>query len=249
MIARDFGVSVYALKLELFAPVGAAVLGFAAASGAVFAARFFRVAPEWGDALPLMTVAAATVLLIHSLDPSTLALESAYHANGQVDFRSYVGLLLANTQTGAPIEEGAYYLAGLEYLGFLTGGAVCLSLAWLPSAKKCALCEATVRKVKSATSPVLSFRETTGVLEMFETGDSKAMHRLLSWRPEEKSFEPKGEQATVTYELYVCPKCRAEEVDASVKTLKGKRWKDVPALSARRIFAEDLSLQDAFRQV
>jgi hypothetical protein len=246
-VARNFGFDLYALKLELIAPAGAAILGFVAASGALFAARFFKAAPEWSDALPLLTIAAATVLLIHSLDGSTLKLEDAYQATGQIDFRSYIGLLLARTQTGAQVDEGQFYLAALEFLGFVAGAGMCLSLISVRPAKTCALCAAAVRKVRSATSPVLSFHETTGVLELFETGDSKVMQKLLRWRPEEKSFGPKSERATVTYDLYVCPKCKSEEVAVSVQAFKGKRWNEVPSLSARRIFAEDLSLQDAFR--
>jgi hypothetical protein len=251
LVSREFGYDLYALKLGLFAPVGAVILGFLAASGALVAARLFKATPQWGDAIALIALAAATVALANLVENSTPALEESYEATGLVDFRSYVGLLLAKLQTGAEgvrqIDEGEIYLSALEFLGFLAGGALCMSFASSPARKKCAICDSAVQRVKTAKSPILSFQETTGLLELFETGDSKTMQKLLAWTPEAKDFGPKSERATVTYDLYVCPKCKSEEVDVSVQAFKGKAWKDVPALSARRIFAEDLSLRDAFR--
>ncbi len=245
LIASYLGYNLYALKFWLVAPVGAALIGFVGASGAVLAARYFNAKPKWSDAIPLLTLAVATVVLIYALD-ETLALDDRYKANKLIDFRSYLDLVFTklSANDGDKIREGEYYLAAIEFVGLILGGALSLSL--IGEAPRCVLCAARVRKLKSTTTPPLTFNETTGVLDLFETSDLEDVQKLVEWRPEEKTFAPKSERAIVTYDLYICPNCRAEEIIASVKAFRGKKWKDVPSLSARRVFTTDLSLPDAF---
>jgi hypothetical protein len=249
-VAVVSGYNIYALKIWLVAPVGAALTGFIAASGAALAARYFNAAPKRADALLMLIMAAATMALIAYFD-ATLALDDeVYKADKIIDFRSYFDLVAAKAQSGAAADEaaeGEYYLAAIEFLGFIGGGAMRLALAGRRIPRKCASCGGALRKVKTITTPVLSFQETAKVLDLFETGDSQLMQKLLAWRPEERRFGPQSERATVTYDLYACPNCRNEEIVVSVRAFKGKTWKDVPSLSATRNFGADPSLRDSFR--
>jgi hypothetical protein len=246
IIARASGYNIYALKVGLIAPVGAALIGFAGASGAVFATRYFTIKLKWIDAAPMLMMLAATVALIHYYD-RTLALDDSYKADELVDFRSYLDIIVTKAQPGArdDVDEGEYYLAAIELFGFVLGAAASLSL--IRDTPKCAQCGAYLRKLKTATTPALSFKETTGALDLFEAGDVEFTQKLLAWRPEEQRFGPRSERATITYDLYACPKCKSEEIIVSVRAYKGRKWKEVPSLSARRNFAADLSLRDAFR--
>jgi hypothetical protein len=251
-VARTTGFNIYTLKLWLVLPVGTALVGFAGASGAVFAARYFKIKPNWIDAVLMLLMAAATVALIHYLEGATLLPDGGHVANDVIDFSGYVDFVLDKAQLRGEggtfeanqISAAAYILAVIEILGLVAGGAAALSL--IGGMRKCLACGAYVRRLKSTKSPALSFQETSGVLDLFETGDLQFMQKLLAWRPEERKFERKSERAIVTYELYRCPTCKANEFMATVRAFKGKKWEDVPSLTARRIFTAESIPPDAF---
>lgn len=248
IVARTTGLNVYTLKLWLVLPVGTALIGFAGASGAVIAARYFKIKPNRIDAVLMLFIAAATVALIHYLEGATLPPDDGHAANDLFDFSGYLDFILDKAslrgEGGAfdpgEISAAAYILAAIEILGLVVGGAAALS--FIGGMRQCMACGAYVRKLKTTKTPALSFQETSGVLDLFETGDLQFMQKLLSWRPEERKFERKSEQATVTYEQYRCPTCKADEFIATVRAFKGKKWEDVPSLTARRVFTADVSL-------
>jgi len=174
-------------------------------------------------------------------------------ASDLIDFKSYVDLALTKTHmrigraahdTGE-VGEAGYYLAGIEFVGFLVGGAATLLI--IRGMPECAQCGAYVRKLKTTMTPALPFQEAPRVLDLFKTGDLKLMQQLLAWRPEERKLEGNSERAIITYDLYGCPNCKSEVITASVRAFNGKEWKDVPSLSARRKVAADVSLRDSFK--
>jgi hypothetical protein len=250
-VARTTGFNIYTLKLWLVLPAGTALVGFAGASGAVIAARYFKIKPNWIDAVLMLFMAAATVALIHYLEGATLPPDDGHAANDLIDFSGYVDFILDKAQSGgeagtfdaSEISAAAYVLAAIEILGLVAGGAAALSL--IGGMRQCVACGAYVRKLKTTKTPSLSFQETSGVLDLFETGDLQLMQKLLTWRPEETKFDRKSEQAIVTCDLYRCPTCKSEEFLATVRAFKGKKWEDVPSLTARRIFTANSPLREA----
>ena len=72
VVARITGFNVFSLKIWLVIPAGAAIVGFAAASGGLLAARLFHAKPNWFDAVAMMVSAAATMFLIYYLDYITM---------------------------------------------------------------------------------------------------------------------------------------------------------------------------------
>jgi hypothetical protein len=253
IIARHTGFNIYTLKVWLVLPVGTALVGFAGASGAVVAARYFKIKPNWIDAVLMLFMAAAAVTLIHYLNEATLPPDDGHAPNDLIDFTGYLDFILDKAQLrdersafgAGEISAAAYYLAAIEIVGLVVGGAAALSL--IRGMRKCVVCGGYVRKLKTTKTPTLSFQETSGVLDLFETGDLQLMQKLLAWRPEERKFERMSEQATVAYDQYSCPTCKSEEFIATVRAFKGKKWEDVPSLTARRIFTPGSSLPDSSR--
>jgi hypothetical protein len=248
-IAQTAGLNVFGYKVWVITPIGAMFIGFTATSGAVLAARYFKIKPNWIDALAMLTLAGATTSLIYLLDCSALVGEDRSAINKLTGVKNFLDPIWTKAQfcidRGAHDADAAdYVLAAIDFLGFVAGGAA--SLFFIRGMRKCEQCAGYVRKLGSATTPVLSFDETRELLDMFETGDLPLMQKLIAWRPEENNFEPRRDRATITYDLYSCANCRSEEIIVSVRTFTGKKWKEAPSLSARRLFVADSPLRHAF---
>jgi hypothetical protein len=252
IVARITGFNLFTLKIWAIVPAGAAIIGFAGSSGAVLAARYFNIKPKWIDAIPMMFIAAATMGLIYYLDYATLVLDDGAKASKLVDFWTYVDLALTKTHMrfgrGArdlgEVGQAGYYLAAIEFFGFLAGGLATLGI--IRGMTECARCGAYVRKLKEKKTPGLTFDEAAALIDYFQNADLETMQALLAWNPEERKLDAKSERAVITYTLYGCPGCRSEAIIATVNAFSGKEWKDVPALARRRNLDISASLRDAF---
>jgi hypothetical protein len=130
VVARITGFNVFSLKIWLVIPAGAAIVGFAAASGGLLAARLFHAKPNWFDAVAMMVSAAATMFLIYYLDYITMVLDDGRKAADLISFEDFVNISLTKTHMivgrGArdvgEIGEAGYWLAVAEFVGFLLGG-------------------------------------------------------------------------------------------------------------------------------
>lgn len=252
IIARITGFNVFTMKVWVLVPIGALFVGFAGSSGAVLAARYFNIKPKWVDAVPMVVIAAATMGLIYYLDYATLVLDDGTKASSVVDFRTYIDLALTKAHMrfgrGAhdvgEVGEAGYYLAAIEFLGFLVGGAATLGI--IKGMPECAHCSTYVRKLKTKATPALTFEETSKLVDFFQNADLGTMQALLAWKPEERKIDAKSERATITYSLYGCPDCKSETIIATVNAFNGKEWKDVPSLTRRRNLEGEMSLRNSF---
>jgi hypothetical protein len=249
-VGRFTGFDIYGFKAWLAFPVGAMLIGLIGMSGAVLAAHYFKIKPTWADAPSILILAAATVAMIYYVDYSTLSVDEDREPSGAIGVKAYVDRILTarlgvdrNAHNARKFVEAAYDLAAIEFIGFLIGGAT--SLLLIGGMRKCERCDGYVRKLKTTTTPVLNFQETTELLDMFDRGDLGLLQQLVAWRPEETALQS-GEQATLTYELFNCPHCKSETLIVSVRTFEGRTWKNVPALSAKRYFVADSPLRHAF---
>jgi hypothetical protein len=240
------------MKVWFAIPVGAGLVGMLGASGAILAARYFNVVPTILDAVFMVIIAAATMLLIYYLDYVTLVLDDGRKASDLVDFVSYVDLVLTKSHMrlgrAAQVDTGevgqlGYALAAIEFAGFLVGGAV--AFVFIKGMARCGGCGSYLRKLKTKRTKELTFDETDKVIDLFNRGDLETIQGLLAWAPRERKLG-KAQKALITIDLLGCPKCKTEAITAKVQVFNGREWKDVPSLAARRNLVSGLSLRDGF---
>jgi hypothetical protein len=239
-ITRAIDFNLFRFKLWLIVPVGAIGMGMLAASGAIVAARVLQIVPTRADAVLMVLVAAATMLLIYYGDYATMTLDDGRKVADLIDFRTYVDLVMTKTHmrigsgrhdTGE-VGNFGYALAAIEFVGFLLGGAFAFSI--IKGLPRCAECGAYLRTLKTRKSNEMTIDEVGHLIDAFRSGDINTAQKATSWAPPDRTFERKAQRATVTFRLLGCPKCQAEAVTASVNVFNGKTWTTVTALKSRR---------------
>jgi hypothetical protein len=222
------------------------------ASGAILAARYFHIQPNVIDAVLMVFVAAATMLLIYYLDYVTFVLDDGRKVSDLMDFGNYLDVVLTNAHmrvgrggidTGKVGQLG-YLLAAVEFVGFLLGGAA--TFFFIKGLPQCSDCGSYLRKLKTKKTKELTFDEADKIIELFKAGDLQTVQGVMAWAPPERKLDRTGEKALIAFNLLGCPKCKTEVISASVSAFNGKEWKDVPSLTTRRSLTSGLSLRDQF---
>lgn len=252
VISRTIGINVFTMKVWFVIPVGAGVVGMLGASGAILAARYFNIVPTILDAVFMVVIAAATMLLIYYLDYATLVLNDGRKASDLIDFAQYVDLVLTKSHMrvgrAGQIDTGevgqfGYWLAAIEFAGFLVGGAV--AFIFIRGMARCGDCGSYLRKLKTKPTKELTFDETDKVIDLFNRGDLETIQGLSAWAPRERKLD-NAQKALITFDLLGCPKCKTEAITARVQVFNGREWKDVPSLAARRNLVSGVSLRTGF---
>jgi hypothetical protein len=253
IITRMVGINIFTFKLWFVIPAGAIGVGMLGASGAILAARYFQIKPTIIDAVLMVFVAAATMILIYYLDYATLVLDDGRKASDLINFDKYVDLILTKSHMrvgrGAGVETGevgemGYALAVIEFVGFLVGGAA--TFLFIKGLPLCADCGSYLRKLKTKKTKELTFDEADKIIDLFKRGDLSTVQGVMAWAPAERTLDRKGQKALITFDLLGCPKCATEAITASVNAFNGKEWNDVPRLKTRRDLASGSSLRDQF---
>jgi hypothetical protein len=249
---RMTGLNIFTFKVWFVIPVGAIGVGMLGASGAILAARYFQIQPTIIDAMLMVVVAAATMIFVYYLDYATFVLDDGRKASDLVDFASYVDLVMtkAHMRVGrggvdtGEVGQMGYALAGIEFIGFLVGGAA--TFIFIKGLPLCADCGSYLRKLKTKKTKELTFDEASKIIELFKTGDLQTVQGVMEWVPPERALDRNGQKALIAFNLLGCPKCKTEVIGASVSAFNGKEWKDVPSLTTRRDLTSGLSLRDQF---
>jgi hypothetical protein len=106
-----------------------------------------------------------------------LVLDDGRKASELVDFANYVDLALtkAHMRVGrggidtGEVGQMGYALAGVEFVGFLIGGAA--TFLFIKGLPRCAGCGSYLRKLKTKKTKELTFNEADKIVELFRTGD------------------------------------------------------------------------------
>jgi hypothetical protein len=252
IVTRMIGFNIFTFKVWLVIPMGAVGVGMLGASGAILAARYFHIQPTIIDAMLMVLVSAATMGLIYYLDYATFVLDDGRKASDLADFASYLDLILTkahmrvgrgNVDTGEVGRMG-YALAGIEFVGFLIGGAA--TFFFIKGLPRCADCGSYLRKHKTKKTKELMFDEASKIIELFKTGDLPTVQGVMRWAPPDRTLDRKSEKALIVFNLLGCTKCKTEVIVASISAFNGKEWKDVPSLKSRRDLTSGLPLRDQF---
>jgi hypothetical protein len=207
IVTRMVGINIFTFNLWFVIPAGAIGVGMLGASGAILAARYFQIQPTIADAILMVVVAAATMLLIYYLDYATLVLDDGRKASDLADFASYVDLVLtkAHMRVGrggidtGEVGQMGYALAGIEFVGFLIGGAA--TFFFIKGLPRCADCGSYLRKLKTKKTKELTFDEANKIIELFKTGDLPTVQGVMAWAPLERTLDRKGQKALIAFNL------------------------------------------------
>jgi hypothetical protein len=251
-ITRLIDLNLFTFKLWFVIPVGAIGMGILAASGAIIAARTFHIVPTVADAVLMVVIAAATMVLIYYGDYATLTLKDGRKVSDLIGFVDYVDLILTRTHmristghldTG---EVGAfgYALGAIEFIGFLLGGAATFGI--IKGLPRCVECGSYLRKLMSRKTKELTYDEADKVIGAFRSGDLNAVRQAMTWAPPERKLDRKEQKAVITFSLLGCPKCATEAVTASVNAFNGKEWNVVTSLASRRELTRGLTWRHQF---
>ena len=253
IVSRMVGINMFTFKLWFVIPAGAICLGMLGASGAILGARYVQVQPTIIDAVLMVFVAAATMLLVYYLDYATLVLDDGRKVSDLIDFDKYVDLILTKSHMrvgrGAGVQTGevgdmGYAIAAIEFVGFLVGGAATFLL--IKDLPRCGDCGSYLRKLKTKKTKEVTFDEAGKLIDCFNRGDLSMVQQVIVWSPEDRTLDRNIQRVIITYNLLGCPKCKTEVITVSVNAFNGKEWNEVPALSSRRNLAGGTSLRDQF---
>lgn len=243
--------NLFSLSFWFVVPAGAAIVGAAAASGGVLAAKYLHLPPRFFDALLMVAAAAFTMWLIYYLDYLTFVLPDGRRATDIIDFRKYVDLVMTSAElrvgrgahSTGKIGDLGYWLAVTQFVGFLFGG---LSMfGFLSGMPRCVKCGSYLRKLKTKSTPDISFDEAEKLLEYMRRGDISTYRKVIGWTADRK-FSPNEQIAKIKFDLQGCPKCKSESIEQNVLVSKNGEWKDLPALKERLTLGEGDSLRDSF---
>src|SRR4051812_10011350 len=222
------GFSIFTLMVWFVIPAGATMVGFAASSGYYLSARLFDARANALMALGMVGIAGLTQFLIYFGTYATILLPDGRKIMDLIDFWTFVKVSLGHQRytvghAGGPgVDTGriGYAIAGLQFLGFLAGGAFTFMML-----KRQSFCDGCGRYFRRRLG-----LSTQGSAEYIDAVRAKAP-LTTDYFGALQQAEGSGFKLNVS--LAQCPACFGELVSEEVQVLLKKQWKPVPELSRK----------------
>ncbi len=247
------GFNLFTLSFWVVLPVGAFLVGFAAASGYFFGSLYFHKKPGLLLLLQMVLIAAFTQLLIYYMEYSTLILDDGTKASEYIAFGQYLDLSLtkAHYRIGRSAQHDmgeagsfGYWMAFFQFIGFMLGGvSVYVFLSGRP------ICQACDKYFRPLGKKIKSFGSTDDLAAYY---DVLYTHPVVSEpfsqmiRSEYKVKTEKG-SFNLTETLHGCPQCKAQMIEHSVQVFNGQDWKDIDQLKRQVSMPETVNLVSVFK--
>jgi hypothetical protein len=252
-IERLTGFNLFTFSLWVILPVGALLTGAAAASGYYFGSLFFHIRPNWFLLVQIIFVAAVAQIAIYYGEYNSLILDDGTKASTLVSFRDYLDISLTQTHLRigrAAVDTGevgslGYWLAGIEFLGFIAGGVfVFLMLLIRPACKNCS------RYLRKLLKHNQQFNDQEEFAHYYDTVfqhpvDSTDFSEWMHWQPHQG--KPKAGTVSSVTTLLGCPHCKSQMISQEVKILTDREWKDVSSLSRNIQIPDGIDLKSVFK--
>lgn len=236
-IATLTGFNIFSFSLWFVVPIGAILCGAAALSGFYFVSHRLHLKPAWWMVIPLIVFAAVGYLSVYYLEYQWLTLDDGRRATDIVTFSQYLDLLLTNQtmhagrggQASVPLGDAGYWLAAIEFLGFMIGGA------WiyvaLRSARACLVCQQYLRKrgerVRYFNTPDQADDYYSGLFDHYVDSDEFARKASLG---HSKATTSDGAMRVVTH-LLDCEGCHRQLWVDEPSAFNGKEWRELRELN------------------
>lgn len=249
VIAHHTTLNLFTLRIWFIIPVGALIVGAAAASGALLAAWYLHIRPSWTQAfLSAVVVGVTTMALIYYIEYATLVIDGKY-VSDYIGFSEYLDISITKSHTRfgrsqkdiGEIGELGYTIALLELVAFVVGALGVFAI--LDTLPKCAKCAAYLRSRKSSTSKELTVEEASALHDKFRTGDLETVRTVMAWEPEKRTLPAGHPKAKLLFKLLQCPKCAEQTVVADVQVAKEKNnWRETKGLKVLRVLGPGVTL-------
>ena len=252
-VSKITGFDVFTFSIWVVVPVGAALTGFAAASGYYFGSLYFHKRPDLLLLLQMVVIAGLTQLLIYYLGYKTFVLDDGRRVSDLIPFGQYLDITLtsahyrigrAMTDTGE-VGSFGYWLAAFQFVGFLVGG-LCV-YGFLLEKPVCSTCNLYLRPLCKREKTFVDADSASShyydVLLQHPV-DSSEFASLI--RVEAKCQAQKG-AVLVKTSLHGCPKCKAQLIEEKIQVHNGSAWKDADKLNRRVAIPDGVDLIGVFR--
>jgi hypothetical protein len=251
LISGLTGFNLFSFSLLFVIPVGAIGCGMAAAAGYYYAARYLHSMPSRFLLLQMVVITAASQIAIYWLEYKSLFVDGQ-RISEFMPFQEYLGVFLASQQIvagrgmqihGPELGSAGYWLAGLQFVGFLAGGVlVYLNLSAIPVCNKC-------RKYLDLLATKL---------DVFGDADSFASHYELEFQlpvdsPEFASHVGRYHAAEedigaikLETEILQCPECINQTVKEKVYVRNEEEYKEIYNLSRSTNIPDGVDVLNAY---
>jgi hypothetical protein len=232
-------------------PVGALLLGAAAASGWVLGSRRFQTRPR--HLLPQVIVAAALAqALIHYSEYSALLLGNGERVADRIGFLNYLEVRLTTAHLrlgGAQGDAGdvgsfGYWLAVFRFAGFVLGGLG--AMLFIESRPACETCSRHLRELATG-------RQHINDRDAFDTYYENVLNlpmegpEFADWMQYDPDRNRLREGTMrVTSVLQDCPCCRTQRVAQTIETMRTRVWRSTPAYGRTVAIPPELDLNPVF---
>jgi hypothetical protein len=251
-VSRMTGFDFFTFSIWVVVPVGAALTGFAAASGYYFGSLYFHKRPDLLLLLQMVVIAGLTQLLIYYLGYRTFVLDDGRRVSDLIPFGRYLDIILtsahyrvgrAMTDTGE-VGSFGYWLAAFQFVGFLVGG-LCV-YGFLRAKPVCSTCNLYLRPLSKREKTFADADSASSYYDVLfqHPVDSSEFASLI--RADAKAKAAKGAVLVKTI-LHGCPKCKAQLIEENVQVHNGSEWKDADKLGRRVAIPGGVDLITVFR--
>ena len=252
VVSRMTGFDLFTFSVWVVVPVGAILIGFAAASGYYFGSLYFHKRAGLSLLLQMVVIAGLTQLLIYYIGYSTFVLDDGRRVSDFIPFGQYLDITFtsAHYRIGRAMRDTGevgsfgYWLAAFQFVGFLVGGLSVYGFLWTKPV--CQTCNMYLRPLSKREK---SFPDRNSASPYY---DALFQHPVggpefaALIRSDSKSEAKKG-ALSVTTILHGCPKCKSQLIEEKVQVHNGTEWKDVSDLNRRVTIPNGVDVLGVFR--
>jgi len=252
LIEKLVGLNIFTFMLWLVVPAGAALTGFVAASGYYFGTLYFHTRPGILLFVQMVLIAGFTQWLIYYAEYLTLILDDGRRVSDFVSFANYLDVRLTQAEyrigrgssSSGPIGQLGYWVALLQFVGFLLGGVVCFII--LRQKPVCDTCQKYYRPLGSVDK---KFSEQDQFIAHYDTMFSSPVDSEDFAKAIRTKADAKVAQGTINLRssLLGCPSCKEQIIDDKVQVYNGSDWKDLTDLHRMTRIPAGVNLVPLFR--
>jgi len=253
MIARTTSFDLFTYMAWFVVPVGAGIVGLAAASGYYFGALYLHKMPRWPLLFQMVLNAAIAQLLIYYVGYATLAIDGI-KASELVSFGEYLKILLTTahyvSRHGVDVGEVGslgYWIAADQLVGFLIGGVVIFVL--LIAKPVCGACRQYLRQLAKNKKFFINGRNAGNFYGQLTSHPLNSPDFATLMRTPTKRLWKRGADGTAIIHtaLLECPSCKQQTLDQKVSVCDGNSWKDVDHMKRQVAVPKNVNLLHVFR--